>query len=307
MKLPERTERLEREVAAAFTEVLAPRPGDEAKLAAMLELALRPPPGGAPPGGGAAPARPWPRLVGAGGIVIAAVALLATGRTPRTVGVVDVPAALAPARLPDVDDAGLIKTGSYAAEGREPGMSVEGDGPVLADEDLIALPDVAIGPVKPPPAPVARSTARSDKPRPDPSPPPSTLEEPVALVDPDALLRAANQARRERAFAEADRLYTDLQARFPGSRAARTSRVPHARLLLDTLDRPADALNSFSAYLDADPRGTLSEEALVGQAQALRRLGRDANARDAWRSLLARFPESVHAPTARDQIAEVRP
>ena len=60
----------------------------------------------------------------------------------------------------------------------------------------------------------------------------------------------------------------------PGSRAARTSRVPHARLLLDTLDRPADALDGFSAYLDADPRGTLSEEAQVGRAQALRRLGR---------------------------------
>jgi len=282
--LPERTDRLEREVAAAFTEVLAPRPGDEAKLAAMLELALRPPPGGAPPTSGAAPARLWPRLVGAGGIVIGAVVLLATGRepAPRTVVVVvdDVPAALAPARLPTPPD---------------------------ADEDLVALLDVEIGPVTPPPAPVARATARPDRLRPDRSPPPSTLEVPVALADPDALLRAANQARRARAFAEADHLYTDLQARFPGSRAARTSRVPHARLLLDTLDRPADALNSFSAYLDADPRGTLSEEALVGRAQALRRLGRHAAARDAWRSLLARFPESVHAPTARDQIAEVRP
>ncbi len=301
--MPERTDRLEREVAAAFTEVLAPQPGDEAKLAAMLERALRPPPGGAPPSTGSAPAKLWPRLVGAGGVVVVAVALLATSREPAppTMATVDdVPAARAPVLLPApprADDPGRLTTGSLDAEPREP----------VADEEFVAPPDPELGPVTPPPA-GARSTPRPGKLRRVGSPPPSSTDaQPVALADPDALLRAANQARRARAFTAADRLYTDLQARFPGSRAARTSRVPHARLLLDTLARPADALASFSAYLAADPRGTLSEEALVGQAQALRRLGRDADARDAWRSLLARFPDSVHALTARDQIAEVRP
>ena len=77
--------------------------------------------------------------------------------------------------------------------------------------------------------------------------------------------------------------------------------------MLDTLGRPADALAGFSAYLDADPRGTLSEEALVGRAQALQELGRNSEMRDAWRSLLERFPESVHAPAAQRQIAEARP
>ena len=165
---------------------------------------------------------------------------------------------------------------------------------------LVAPPEVEPGPVAP--VPVVRSTVKQRLRASD-----SSTSVAVVLEDPDALLRAANQARRARAFAEADRLYTDLQVRFPESRAARTSRVPHARLLLDTLDRPAEALDAFAAYLAADPRGTLSEEALVGQAQALGRLGREADARDAWRSLLGRFPESVHAPTAHSRIAEVRP
>lgn len=273
MKLPEQTDRLEREVAAAFTDVLAPQPGDEAKLDAMIGLALRQPPSGPPPNTGA---RLWPRLVGAGGLVLAAVALLSRPDTPtpQTLAglAADPPAALAP-----------------------PVVRPPADAPAIAM--ITDLP-----PADPPP----ERPSRPVRARPELSaPPPAEL--PDELADPDALLRAANQARRARRYAEADGLYSDLQARFPDSRAARTSRVPHARLLLDTLARPADALDGFSAYLTTDPRGTLSEEALVGQAQALRALGRLADAREAWRSLLARFPESVHAPAAQRQIAEAGP
>ena len=97
---------------------------------------------------------------------------------------------------------------------------------------------------------------------------PASRAAPGARLDPDALLRAANQARRARQFAEADRLYRDLQARFPDTRAARTSHVPHARLLLDTLGRPADALAGFGpdavdpvAEQLADPHPSVREHA----------------------------------------------
>jgi hypothetical protein len=85
MKLPESTDKLERAVADAFKDVLAAQPGDEARLAAMIDAALKPPPGGhPPPDGGAAPGW-WPKLVGVGGLVVAAVALVSAdaGPSPR--------------------------------------------------------------------------------------------------------------------------------------------------------------------------------------------------------------------------------
>lgn len=284
----EPTDKLERQVAAAFAEVLRPQPGDEAKLAGMIGAALKPPPGGGPaPSTGGVAGKLWPALMGGlGGAAVAVVLLSGRGEpTPSAVAAVapSTPVAAAPVVAPPPEE----------EEPLEPIAAPEVPGPLTL-------------PVDPGEHGIEMPTAQRPKRRASVAvTPPIDVPEPPE--DPDALLRAANQARRARSFAEADRLYSDLQARFPDSRAARTSRVPHGRVLLDTLGRPADALNCFSAYLAGDPRGTLAEEALVGRAQALEQMGRDAQARDAWRSLFERFPESVHAPAAQSRLAEAGP
>jgi hypothetical protein len=271
-------DRLEREVAAAFEDVLQAQPGDSARLDAMIAAAMQtPPPGGDAAGGDAGAAnvtgmtgRIWLTLVGGITGIVVASAVLSSQSEHAPVAVAAPIVAVAPIEVP------LAPPRSEA-----PAPVVELVVPVEPRDDGTRGP---------------RRSRRPATPRAAP-----TL---VTPEDPDALLRAANAARRARRFPEAEARYAELTRRFPESRAARASRVSHGRLLLDLLGRPADALACFSAYLHADPRGTLAEEALVGRAQALRRLDRAAEAREAWRALLAEFPDSAHAPAARGWLAE---
>ena len=52
--------------------------------------------------------------------------------------------------------------------------------------------------------------------------------------------------------------------------------------------------------------GTLAEEARVGRALALQKLGRRAEEREAWTQLLLRHPHSVQEERARARLQELR-
>ena len=67
-------------------------------------------------------------------------------------------------------------------------------------------------------------------------------------------------------------LYTKLQTKFPGSDEARLSHVSLGKLLLSS-GKAADAERQFALYVAAGSR-ELVEEALVGRAESLQRLGR---------------------------------
>jgi hypothetical protein len=69
------------------------------------------------------------------------------------------------------------------------------------------------------------------------------------------------------------------------------------------LDRGSSeqALAQFNQYL-ARP-GDVGEEALVGRATALGRLGRSTAEAAAWREVIERHPESIYAAHAKKRLA----
>jgi TolA-binding protein len=115
----------------------------------------------------------------------------------------------------------------------------------------------------------------------------------------------ANQLRRAGDANEAVRAYRELQRSFPGSSEALVSRVALGRLLLDRLGNPAGALGQFDSYLASSRGGSLGEEALVGRALAVGRLGRSSEECRAWSTLLIVHPTSTYAARARARIEQL--
>jgi TolA-binding protein len=146
---------------------------------------------------------------------------------------------------------------------------------------------VAPSPVTPRPAPQRPVAAASAK-------------RPVPDLDARQLFVAAGQARRARNFAEAEGLYRVLQAHFPGSPEATLSFLSLGDLLLSQ-GAIAQALAQFDAYL-ASGDAMMAEEALVGRARTLARLGRTEEERAAWRALLSRFPQSDYRWRAQQRL-----
>ncbi|MCA9634005.1 MAG: tetratricopeptide repeat protein [Myxococcales bacterium] len=117
-----------------------------------------------------------------------------------------------------------------------------------------------------------------------------------------SLFSDAAAARRDGDYERSLALYERLIERHPSSVEAATARAVRARLLLD-LGRARAAERGFREA--AATAGPLSEVALVGQAQALRRAGKLDAERAVWRDLLRRFPDSPQAAVARARLAEL--
>jgi TolA-binding protein len=156
---------------------------------------------------------------------------------------------------------------------------------------------VVVVPVPPPPA----VTPRRRAPEPVNVPPPAVVE-PSA----DDLFAAANEARRSGDPQKSFELYSLLARKYPGSRQETTSRVALGRLVLDRGGDSIQALGLFTRYLEENPGGTLAEEARLGRALALTRLGSAKEERQAWQQLLAFHPNSIHAERARKRLDELR-
>ena len=153
------------------------------------------------------------------------------------------------------------------------------------------------------PAPIVTAAAPVELPTPVVT---ETAEVPTLLARPhrepgaQELFDAETIARRHGDYARVFALHHELDQRFPRSRETQVSRATVGHLLLDRGD-PAAALADFDAYL-AGGSGNLGEEALVGRAMALDRLGRTADASVAWRALVAAFPDTSYAAHARARV-----
>ena len=137
--------------------------------------------------------------------------------------------------------------------------------------------------------------------QPDPlSGEPAVQRSPRAQPSAAALFAQAVALRGEGKVDAAIAAHLRLQRLYPTAREARLSFALAGRLLLER-GSPEQALAQFNQYL-ARP-GDVAEEALVGRATALGRLGRSAAEAAAWREVLERHPESVYAARAKKRLA----
>lgn len=118
------------------------------------------------------------------------------------------------------------------------------------------------------------------------------------------LFERAAAARHAGDHSRAADLYRSLLQTFPDSPEAHTALALLGRMLLDDGD-DGDAVVEFDRYLQS--KGVLEQDALVGRALALERLGRAADASQAWSAVLRAYPNSAHADRARIHLANLMP
>jgi hypothetical protein len=150
----------------------------------------------------------------------------------------------------------------------------------------------------------AKTAEPSNKPD-GPEVAPSPVRAAVEATSAGELFSRANQARRDGKTTEAVRLYRALQERFSGTSEELVSRVTLGRLLLDRLGDSRGALVQFNSYLANPGGGVLREEAMVGRAVSLGRMGRSAEERAAWQALLDTFPKSTQRKRAQARLVEL--
>ena len=75
-------------------------------------------------------------------------------------------------------------------------------------------------------------------------------------------------------------------------------------LELERLGRPAAALGRFRRYIASNRAGALEAEAMWGEANALRALGRPTEERVALTALVTAHPDALQSIEARERLEE---
>jgi TolA-binding protein len=137
--------------------------------------------------------------------------------------------------------------------------------------------------------------------KPSPALAPRSTVPPVTAPSAAALFADAARARREGDVDEAIRLFGSLQHRYPASAESRAADIALGMMQLGRGAAGA-ALDHFRRYQRHSAEGELVPEALWGESEALRKLGRVEESRASLGALLSRFPDSAYAPAARARL-----
>jgi TolA-binding protein len=113
-----------------------------------------------------------------------------------------------------------------------------------------------------------------------------------------SLFRRANEARSDGRVADAVREYQQLQQEFPKSREAELATISLGLLELQRGNAQAALTQFHRAHVEYP-----SPEALWGEAQVLRDLGRFVQERELLEELLGRYPGSPYAAAANKRLA----
>ncbi|MBI4509798.1 MAG: tetratricopeptide repeat protein [Deltaproteobacteria bacterium] len=122
---------------------------------------------------------------------------------------------------------------------------------------------------------------------------------------PEDLLAQANRLRAARRWQEADTVYRQVIAKFPGTTSAHVARVASASLHLEHLDDPRGALRLYEGALRGTPSGALTEEARYGIAESHRALGSPGEELKALRAFIEHHPDSPLRGRAMARLREV--
>jgi transmembrane sensor len=117
--------------------------------------------------------------------------------------------------------------------------------------------------------------------------------------EPAELLLAADVARWSHHPAAAITPLRRLLSAFADDARAPAAAFTLGRVLLDELDRPAEAAVAFAEARAREPAGALAEDALAREVEALARSGDLARAGERAREYAARYPTGLRLPQVR--------
>jgi|GEM_PF-2892838 len=205
------------------------------------------------------------------------------------------------AAIPLIGAIGFAASGVFERE-RAPAPTSK---PKPAPETKLAPPPKTTKPQRPELPAETQSVTRQEKEESNAPLPPVTSRETrenAKRADPLYLFKDLKAARASAKMGTFFELGRQLQREFPSSDEAQVSRMLLGRALLQGGSNAA-ALKQFDGYRSRG--GAMLEEAIVGQARASAGLGLHAKELQAWRALIKKFPTSVHAPRAKQRLADL--